>query len=186
MTDESFVRRWSRRKSEARALDNPLEPALEAPATEPAPEPGDAPDPEFDPATLPDIESLTYQSDFTAFLRQGVPRELRNRALQRLWRSDPVFANLDGLVEYGEDYSKIGMVKEVVRTAYQVGRGMLDRIEAEAAQPPNALPGAAPDSGDAAGGGPAVIEADAAETAVVDGAADDAVGPTPRSPLKQP
>jgi Protein of unknown function (DUF3306) len=144
--EEGFVRRWSRRKSEARAPAAPVEPApspapaaaATSPATSPVPAEGG---PEevieaVDPAALPAIESLSYDSDFTVFLRPGVPAELRRRALQQLWRSDPVLANLDGLVEYGEDYSRIGTVEEVVRTAYQVGRGMLDRIEAAVAKSP--------------------------------------------------
>ena len=76
-------------------------------------------------------------------MRKGVPAELRKRALQRLWRSNPTLANLDGLLEYGEDYTKIGTAKQVVRTAYQVGRGMLGRIEAQAATAAPALPGRA-------------------------------------------
>ncbi len=147
---ESFVGRWSRRKSEAHAPASPSEPpaaavtetststtaAVAETAAMPAASEARAHDvtEPVDPAALPAIESLTYQSDFTVFLRPGVPAELRRRALRQLWRSDPVFANLDGLVEYGEDYSQIGMVETAVRTAYQVGRGMLDKIEAAAAQ----------------------------------------------------
>jgi len=158
--DEGFVSRWSRLKREARKA--PAEPQGDAarqsparadtPAARPAP-PDDAaagdargreakdtrPAAPFDPASLPDVESLTFESDYTAFLQEGVPRELRNRALQRLWRSDPVLANLDGLLEYGEDYTGIGTKKTLVRTAYRVGRGMIDRAlekEAEASRPP--------------------------------------------------
>ena len=144
--EESFVRRWSRRKAAAReqARAAAKEPAQETdvkgidaaptPAEQGSAPPVEAPerhdqDPAVDLEALPDIESLTYESDYTVFLRKGVPAELRKRALARLWRSDPVLANLDGLVEYGEDYTKIGTVKEVVRTAYQVGRGMLERLE---------------------------------------------------------
>jgi hypothetical protein len=76
-------------------------------------------------------------------MRKGVPAELRKRALQRLWRSDPVLANLDGLVEYGEDYTKIGTVKSVVRSAYQVGRGMLHDRAIESAEQ-TAEPGGPP------------------------------------------
>ncbi len=152
--DEGFVRRWSRRKSATRARArqpdpaptavSPPSPTLPPPSAPPAARGPDVPDPVIDPASLPDIESLTYGSDFTVFLRAGVPAELRKRALQRLWRSDPVLANLDGLVEYGEDYSQIGITPQIVRTAYQVGRGMLDRIEAAAAQSPAEPPSVAP------------------------------------------
>ena len=87
--------------------------------------------------------ALTFESDFTVFMRKGVPAELRKRALQRLWRSDPTLANLDGLLEYGEDYSKIGTAKQVVRTAYQVGRGMLGRSSRRRRRAAPALPGRA-------------------------------------------
>src|SRR3546814_8004411 len=54
-------------------------------------------------------------------------------ALQRLWRLDPVFANLDGLLEYGEDYTDAATVVENLKTAYRVGRGfMTDEEVAEA------------------------------------------------------
>src|SRR3546814_6588933 len=73
------------------------------------------------------------ESDFTVFLQDGVPEELRRMALQRLWRLDPVFANLDGLLEYGEDYTDAATVVENLKTAYRVGRGfMTDEELAEA------------------------------------------------------
>ena len=156
MADEGFLQRWSRRKAEARTAPKIPERTQDtAPEREQVPQ---APDPQ-DPAgstrtraseggdaaldleALPDIDSLTYESDFTAFMRKGVPPELRKRALQRLWRSNPTLANLDGLVEYGEDYTKIGTAKQVVRTAYQVGRGMLERIESKPASEPSAPDG---------------------------------------------
>jgi hypothetical protein len=76
-------------------------------------------------------------------MRKGVPPELRKRALQKLWRSNPTLANLDGLVEYGGDYTKIGTAKQVVRTAYQVGRGMLERLEPRVAEDQHATAAAA-------------------------------------------
>ena len=189
--DETFVRRWSRRKSAARSQLSDSEPAPAAPAAPagPAPVPPsaaptaggpDGPDAEGDPAFLPDIESLTYGSDFTVFLRAGVPAEIRKRALRQLWRSDPVLANLDGLVEYGEDYSQIGITPQIVRTAYQVGRGMLDRIEAAAAPSPAEPPAVEPavQLADRDGDGPArvdspAIEGSGGEDATTGGAAED-------------
>jgi hypothetical protein len=146
MADEGFLQRWSRRKAEARGPVRERDAAQDAvPEREPAPETADPPaaaapgdvrtrDDEVavDLEALPDIETLTYESDFTVFMRKGVPADLRRRALQRLWRSHPTLANLDGLLEYGEDYTRIGTTQQVVRTAYQVGRGMLGRLEAPA------------------------------------------------------
>jgi len=96
-------------------------------ATSPAPQPPQEPD------ELPDIDSLDKNSDFSAFLRQGVPEEIRRRALRVLWRSDPVLANLDGLNDYDEDFTVVHTVADAVRTAYKVGKGYLDdEDEAEA------------------------------------------------------
>jgi len=72
---------------------------------------------------LPDIDSLDESADFTVFLKEGVPEELRKRALRKLWRLNPVFANLDGLNDYDEDFTATAL--EGVKTLYQVGKGMV-------------------------------------------------------------
>lgn len=43
-------------------------------------------------------------------------------------------ANVDGLVDYGEDFTDAAMVVENLQTAYQVGKGMLAHVEAMAAK----------------------------------------------------
>ena len=63
-----------------------------------------------------------------------VPGRLRARALRRLWGTNPVLANLDALVEYGEDYTDAATVVENMATTYEVGRGMLRHLEAMAAK----------------------------------------------------
>jgi hypothetical protein len=84
------------------------------------------PQPSQEPDTLPDIASLGKDSDFSAFLRQGVSEEMRRQALRVLWRSDPVLANLDGLNDYDEDFTVVRTVAEAVRTAYETGKGYLE------------------------------------------------------------
>jgi hypothetical protein len=109
----TFLARWSRRKRGAA-------------------EPAAPPPPEADreiPALSP-IETLTAQSDYTPFMRAGVPEAIRNAALRRLWVSDPVYANLDGLVEYGEDYAAPFNAGLAVATVYRVLLGMPDPAEA--------------------------------------------------------
>jgi hypothetical protein len=54
-----------------------------------------------------------------------VPEQLRKRALRKLWRLNPVFANLDGLNDYDEDFTDAAAVLEGVKTLYQVGKGMV-------------------------------------------------------------
>jgi hypothetical protein len=83
---------------------------------------------------LPDIESLDENSDFTAFLKEGVPDALRRGALRRLWRLNPVFANLDGLADYDEDFTTPTGLAGQVKTLYQVGKGMPGATEPEPEQ----------------------------------------------------
>jgi len=78
---------------------------------------------------LQDPDTLEPGDDFAAFLQSAVPERLRRRALRRLWRSNPVLANLDDLVDYGEDYSAAANVTEKIQTAYQVGKGMLLHVQ---------------------------------------------------------
>ena len=80
-------------------------------------------------AKLPPVATLSYDSDFKPFLASGVPEGLRREALRKLWRSNPMLANLDGLNDYDEDYSLVGKLPEVVSTLFQVGRGMVPPAE---------------------------------------------------------
>ncbi len=78
---------------------------------------------------LPDPETLQPGDDFSGFMQAAVPERIRKLALRRLWRSNPVLANVDNLVDYGEDFTKEGALGVAVKTAYQVGKGMLKHVE---------------------------------------------------------
>ena len=60
--------------------------------------------------TLPLLDELTPDSDFTGFMDKRVPDFLRRQALRRLWLSDPAFSLIDGMHEYGEDYSMMAQL----------------------------------------------------------------------------
>jgi hypothetical protein len=93
---EPFLTRWSRRKR-----------ALERAPTEPQPPAqADAPPPE-----LPPIDSLTPESDFSAFMHAQVDEKLRRAALKKLF-SDPAFNVVDGLDDYAEDFTKLEALAE--------------------------------------------------------------------------
>lgn len=77
---------------------------------------------------LPDPDSLQMGDDFSVFMKQAVPERIRRRALRKLWLSNPLLANLDSLVEYGEDYTDAATVVENLSTTYQVGKGMLAHV----------------------------------------------------------
>ena len=83
---------------------------------------------------LPDPDSLEMGSDFSVFMGKAVPDRIRRKALRVLWRSNPVLANVDMLVDYGEDFTDKATVIENMQTAYQVGKGMLKHVEEMARQ----------------------------------------------------
>lgn len=129
---EGFLARWARlkggeREASAAAAQEaaPVNPPPATPDLTAEPVAASAEVPADPNADLPPIDSLDRYSDYTAFMRAGVAPELRKQALAKLWRSDPVFANLDGLLEYGEDYFLRFKTPPLVATLYQVGKGMV-------------------------------------------------------------
>ncbi len=112
---ESVLSRWSRRKLEAEPepasveQTSPVEPA--ARLNEPVADEVEAPP--LTDADMPDIESLTEESDFSGFMSPGVSDELRNLALRKLFRA-PVFNIRDGLDEYDEDYTSFEKLGDIV------------------------------------------------------------------------
>ena len=83
---------------------------------------------------LPDPDTLVMGDDFSVFMSKTVPDRIRRRALRTLWRSNPVLANVDMLVDYGEDFTDAAMAVENIQTAYQVGKGMLKHVQEMARQ----------------------------------------------------
>jgi len=74
---------------------------------------------------LPNPDEMQAGDDFSAFMKSTVPDALRNRALRNLWRSNPALANVDMLVDYGEDFTGKNDPIGLVKTIYRVGKGML-------------------------------------------------------------
>jgi hypothetical protein len=105
MSDEDFLKRWSQRKRDVAKAEAPRapEPDVAAKATE-APAAGKT-ETQFDPASLPPIESITALSDVTAFLRDGVPAELTRAALRHVWTADPAIRDFVGLAENAWDFT---------------------------------------------------------------------------------
>lgn len=145
---------WSRRKDavaaeETAALEAETEAAL-----------AERPDEEIlEELGLDQPEELETPDAVREFLNSAVPQRLKTRALRRLWRLNPVLANLDGLVDYGEDFTDAATVVENLQTAYQVGKGMLSHLEflaekaareAEAEDAPQIVPEDEPEEDDVA------------------------------------
>jgi Protein of unknown function (DUF3306) len=136
VSDDHFLSRWSRRKIEARTAAPEAAPATPAVPLPVGPVPV-SPQPMAREAkaevALPPVESLTFDSDFTAFMRPGVDEALKRTALKTLLQ-DPRFNVMDGLDVYIDDYSKAdplppGWVEKLNAFA-QLGDHQAARIEA--------------------------------------------------------
>ena len=69
--------------------------------------------------SLPSIDSLSIDSDYSPFMQSGVDESLKRGALKKLF-SDPRFNVMDGLDVYISDYSKPDPIDpEIVRTLVQ-------------------------------------------------------------------
>ena len=127
---EGFAARWSRRKTELREkLHDQNSNDLKEEKTSALGEvstPESVDDEKNIVEELPDIDSLDEKSDYTPFLKDGVPDKLKRLALRKLWTSNPAFAFLDGLDDYDEDFSAIGIVAQEVFTNYKPGKGFAD------------------------------------------------------------
>jgi hypothetical protein len=110
-----FLSRWSRRKRGEEVPEPEAPPPAEAPMAEaspvaPAPPeaPAPPPEPEFDVSTLPPIETLDASSDFTVFLKPGVPEALRTAALRKAWLADPLIRDYMSPLDYAWDFNTPG------------------------------------------------------------------------------
>ncbi len=85
---------------------------------------------------MPPLESLGRDSDYTLFMREGVPEEMRTAALRKLWRSDPAFTEQFPFEMHMEDYNKtFTPINAATDTIFRAGLGYLfdddDKTKAE-------------------------------------------------------
>ncbi len=115
-TPEGFsLKRWSRRKLDATRAEAPEPAPVAVPPAAAAPAPIEATTPETPDATTPDainaepslppVESLTPDSDYSAFMQPKVDEALKRAALKKLF-TDPHFNVMDGLDIYIGDYTQ--------------------------------------------------------------------------------
>ena len=123
--DDGVLSRWSKRK---RGLDAE-ETEEEALSIEEQQEINDAHQIELlenrQAAEEIDLETIDEESDLSVFMKDGVPEALKKQALAMLWRSNPVFANIDGLNDYDDDFGSSDLIMKTFKSAYQAGRGYL-------------------------------------------------------------
>lgn len=122
---------WSRRRAAVQAEEQAEQVALqiEAEAAQEAKQVERSDEELLQEAGLPDPDQIDSPEQVQAFLKSALPQRLKTRALRKLWTLNPVLANLDGLVDYGEDYTDAATVVENLQTVYQVGKGMVSKLE---------------------------------------------------------
>lgn len=125
-----FLRRWSRLKREAAQAPVPAA----APTAEPAA--AEAP-------PLPPLDSLTFESDFKAFMGAKVEESVKRAALKKLF-SDPRFNVMDGLDTYIDDYSIENPIPESMLAKLEHARTTLFGPQPEKPEEPPAPDEAAP------------------------------------------
>ncbi len=137
--DETFLARWSRRKRGGEPTTPVAEPVDDAATIETGDETigrsATDKDAMLTEADFVDVnfEALDFGSDYTRFMGKNVPDAIRNRALRKLWVSDPVLANMDGLHDYFGDYTDEAVAikpGQILQTAYKFGQGFLSDDEA--------------------------------------------------------
>ncbi|MBV6637252.1 MAG: DUF3306 domain-containing protein [Mameliella sp.] len=125
---------WSRRRAAVAAEDR-AETQAEQQAAEAEQQRAleDRPDEEIlAELNLPAPEEMEDPAQVQTLLKAVAPQRLKTRALRRLWRLNPVLANVDGLVDYGDDFTDAARVVENLQSLYQVGKGMFDKAVEQA------------------------------------------------------
>ena len=75
---------------------------------------------------LPNPEKIKTEKSLDVFFKEGVPDRLRQIALRRVWRLNPIIRFADAEInDYHEDFTDAATVIEGMETAYKVGKGYL-------------------------------------------------------------
>ena len=136
---DSFISRWSKRKSRNNIKDNSevkkdsLEQIKEKEASLVEEDEGEYEDLNDDELLekfkLPNPEKIKKEKGLDVFFKKGVPDRLRQIALRRVWKLNPIIRFADAEInDYHEDFTDAATVVEGMQTAYQVGKGYLSEI----------------------------------------------------------
>ena len=78
---------------------------------------------------LPNPEKIKKEKSLDVFFKDGVPDRLRQIALRRVWRLNPIIRFADAEInDYHEDFTDAATVIEGMQTAYKVGKGYLSDL----------------------------------------------------------
>ena len=140
--NESFISRWSKRKSGVVSAENnqELNKNLKKIEVKNKKETNkeDTKDNNYDELNdqellekfkLPNPDKIKKEKGLDVFFKDGVPDRLRQIALRRVWKLNPIIRFADSEInDYHEDFTDAATVIEGMQTAYQVGKGYLSEI----------------------------------------------------------
>ena len=139
---ESFISRWSKRKSGNVSVEkNPEQKSYEIEDVKnkkklSTKDKKDESDYEelndeelLEKFKLPNPDKIKKEKGLDVFFKDGVPDRLRQIALRRVWKLNPIIRFADAEInDYHEDFTDAATVIEGMQTAYQVGKGYLTEM----------------------------------------------------------
>ena len=140
--NESFISRWSKRKSGNVSVEkNPEQKSFEIEDVKnkkklSTKDKKDESDYEelndeelLEKFKLPNPDKIKKEKGLDVFFKDGVPDRLRQIALRRVWKLNPIIRFADAEInDYHEDFTDAATVIEGMQTAYQVGKGYLTEM----------------------------------------------------------
>ena len=138
--NRSFISRWSKRKSGIVSDEDNLElnknPGIDEDKKNPSKKDIDENNYEelndeelLEKFKLPNPDKIKKEKGLDVFFKDGVPDRLRQIALRRVWKLNPIIRFADAEInDYHEDFTDAATVIEGMQTAYQVGKGYLSEI----------------------------------------------------------
>jgi hypothetical protein len=143
--DEHFLKRWSRRKIDAKESDVAKGENADAAQHDVSrrgndggqADRGGAADAEatrqLTEADFADVDfaALDMQSDYSRFLASNVPDTVKYKALRQLWSTSEIFTQVDPFQDYAGDFTDAACAVPpgTLKTSYRIGRGFLSDEE---------------------------------------------------------
>lgn len=133
MAAEDFFTRWAKKKTDATSMVDSEVAATDIathPSTETRTNDEEHAISEAEVKRLPtqeDVDKLTHDSDYSAFMSQGVDESVKRSAMKKLF-TDPHFNIMDGLDIYIDDYNKFEPITPALLASLNHAKALLDPL----------------------------------------------------------
>lgn len=133
MAAEDFFTRWAKKKTDVTSTVDGEVAATDIathPSTETRTNDEEHAISEAEVKRLPtqeDVDKLTHDSDYSAFMSQGVDESVKRSAMKKLF-TDPHFNIMDGLDIYIDDYNKFEPITPALLASLNHAKALLDPL----------------------------------------------------------